>query len=158
MRNGKSCNDVANTVPQINHPEQEGFITTLHPEGSFNNQIFIERKKREVKRPDINFLSAILNTLIPVILCIGICFIDIFTAIILLCIYVLIKLRLIIIWFIRIYQRYASEELRLSCVFEPTCSEYMILSLKKYGVIRGCVKGVKRLKRCHYPNGGEDYP
>ncbi len=54
--------------------------------------------------------------------------------------------------------RYAAPQIRLACVFEPSCSEYMILALAKYGLIRGGYKGICRLLRCHYPNGGEDYP
>ena len=64
----------------------------------------------------------------------------------------------IIIWSILVYQRYAPAELRLSCCFKPSCSEYMKLAVEKYGVLRGVFKGIKRLFRCHYPNGGEDYP
>jgi putative component of membrane protein insertase Oxa1/YidC/SpoIIIJ protein YidD len=34
----------------------------------------------------------------------------------------------------------------------------MILAIKKYGIIKGIYKGIKRLLRCHSPNGGIDYP
>ncbi len=64
----------------------------------------------------------------------------------------------IIIFLIRLYQRYAPYEVRSRCLFIPNCSEYMILAIKKYGVIRGLVKGIRRLKRCEEPNGGIDYP
>ena len=46
---------------------------------------------------------------------------------------------------------------RQRCVFTPTCSDYMILSIKKFGVIRGVIKGIKRLKRCE-GDYREDYP
>ncbi|MCL2062189.1 MAG: membrane protein insertion efficiency factor YidD [Firmicutes bacterium] len=58
----------------------------------------------------------------------------------------------------RLYQRFARDMLRMSCRFTPTCSQYMILAIKKYGWRRGVLKGIKRLARCKYPNGGEDYP
>ena len=64
----------------------------------------------------------------------------------------------LLIWAILVYQRYAPSELRLACCFEPCCSEYMKLSIGKYGVIRGVIKGIGRLFRCHYPNGGVDEP
>ncbi len=35
-----------------------------------------------------------------------------------------------------------------SCKFYPTCSEYMISAIKKYGVIIGVNKGIKRISRC----------
>lgn len=63
-----------------------------------------------------------------------------------------------IIWLVHLYQNKASDETRLKCVFEPSCSEYMILAVNKYGVVRGVTKGIRRLLRCHPPNGGIDYP
>ena len=63
-----------------------------------------------------------------------------------------------LIWMVHLYQNKASDATRLKCVFEPSCSEYMILAVNKYGVVRGFIKGVKRLLRCHPHNGGEDYP
>lgn len=63
-----------------------------------------------------------------------------------------------IIWLIHLYQNKASDKTRLRCVFEPSCSEYMILAIDKYGTILGIFKGIKRLLRCHPPNGGVDYP
>ena len=63
-----------------------------------------------------------------------------------------------LIWCIQVYQKYASAELRKSCVFQPSCSEYMIASIKSHGTLIGLWKGTKRLMRCHYPNGGIDNP
>lgn len=63
-----------------------------------------------------------------------------------------------LIWMVHLYQNKASDATRLKCVFEPSCSEYMILAVNKYGLIRGFFKGVRRLFRCHPPNGGKDYP
>ena len=57
-----------------------------------------------------------------------------------------------------LYQRYAPEKMRRSCLFVPSCSEYMLLAIEKYGVVIGVCKGIGRLLRCHQPNGGEDYP
>lgn len=59
---------------------------------------------------------------------------------------------------IRFYQRHASLELRQSCLFEPSCSEYTILAIEKYGSVRGVWKGLRRILRCKPPNGGIDYP
>lgn len=63
-----------------------------------------------------------------------------------------------LIWCVHLYQNKASDATRLKCLFEPSCSEYMILSVEKYGLVRGTCKGVGRLCRCHPPNGGKDYP
>ena len=62
-----------------------------------------------------------------------------------------------VIWMVHLYQNLASDETRLKCVFEPSCSEYMILAVKKYGVVRGVLKGINRLKRCGHEHG-VDYP
>ena len=40
-----------------------------------------------------------------------------------------------------------------ACRFTPTCSEYTITALEKYGTVKGLTLGFKRLIRCH-PWGG----
>ena len=154
----RSSNGSTITAPHKSQPENDGFITTLHPKGSHNNIQHDIEKRRKLIRPEINYWNAALNVLIPIIICFLISLLNVVCALILFGLYALIRLRSIIEFFIRIYQRYASEDIRISCVFVPSCSEYMILSMKKYGAIRGVIKGVKRLKRCRFPNGGEDYP
>lgn len=62
-----------------------------------------------------------------------------------------------VIWMVHLYQNLASDETRLRCVFEPSCSEYMILAVEKYGVVRGVWKGIGRLRRCGCESG-IDYP
>ena len=56
------------------------------------------------------------------------------------------------------YKAFAPLEVRQQCRFIPTCSTYMILAIKKYGLIIGVIKGIRRLFRCKPPNGGVDYP
>ncbi|MFO7917701.1 MAG: membrane protein insertion efficiency factor YidD [Anaerolineae bacterium] len=58
---------------------------------------------------------------------------------------------------LRFYQRAISPTLPPSCRFQPTCSEYMIQAVQKYGVLRGVSMGLKRLARCHpFHEGGYD--
>lgn len=71
---------------------------------------------------------------------------------------ILLELKRILICMVRIYQRYAPDAVRNKCRFEPSCSEYMILSLEKYGLFKGLYKGIRRLARCNIHNGGYDYP
>jgi len=59
---------------------------------------------------------------------------------------------------IKFYQKTAPKRIRESCRFEPSCSEYMILSLEKFGFFSGIRRGIQRLKRCKPPYGGIDYP
>lgn len=59
---------------------------------------------------------------------------------------------------VRLYQRIAPPRLRRACRFEPSCSEYMILAVRKYGCWRGVGMGLRRLVNCRPPHGGTDYP
>lgn len=71
---------------------------------------------------------------------------------------IIIRAKRILVFIIRLYQKYASYEIRCRCVFIPNCSEYMILAIEKYGLIEGIKKGIDRFHRCNPSNGGEDYP
>lgn len=64
----------------------------------------------------------------------------------------------IIISLIKIYQKNAPEKIRANCRFVPSCSNYMLLAIDKYGLFRGIKLGLNRLSRCKIPNGGIDYP
>ncbi|MFP3896753.1 MAG: membrane protein insertion efficiency factor YidD [Anaerolineales bacterium] len=58
---------------------------------------------------------------------------------------------------LRFYQRAISPTLPPSCRFQPTCSEYMIQAVQRYGILRGIFMGLKRLSRCHpFHEGGYD--
>jgi len=160
MSKGKRCGNVYSNIaaPCGENQTPDGFIITLHPKGSPSNTQFDIEKRHALVRPEINYMIVFFNVLIPVIICFAICQWSVFYALVGLGLYFVIRLRETLIFFIHVYQRYASDDIRVSCVFKPTCSEYMILALNKYGVIRGSIGGIKRLLRCHYPNGGTDYP
>jgi putative membrane protein insertion efficiency factor len=65
----------------------------------------------------------------------------------------------IIIGLILFYKKCISPFLPNVCRFEPTCSTYMIEAIRKYGVIRGILKGLWRIIRCNPWNpGGYDPP
>lgn len=43
------------------------------------------------------------------------------------------------------------------CRFQPTCSEYAVQALKKYGLVRGSIKSIWRVLRCNpCSRGGKD--
>ena len=71
---------------------------------------------------------------------------------------IVLGLRYYLIWFIRLYQSSAPPHIRLTCRYEPSCSEYSIMSLRKYGVIVGLLMTIERLSRCGNAEGGSDYP
>lgn len=54
------------------------------------------------------------------------------------------------------YRSTISPLLPPSCRYTPTCSEYAIQALKKYGPFKGLLLAMKRIMRCH-PYGGSGY-
>lgn len=59
---------------------------------------------------------------------------------------------------VRIYQIFISPLFPHTCRFYPTCSSYMIIAIKEWGVAKGMVLGLHRIFRCR-PRGkcGEDF-
>ncbi|UTA67972.1 MULTISPECIES: membrane protein insertion efficiency factor YidD [Emticicia] len=47
------------------------------------------------------------------------------------------------------YKTFFSSQDMTSCTFTPSCSEYGILSVKKYGLVMGGVRTMDRLTRCN---------
>lgn len=73
-------------------------------------------------------------------------------------IFAIVQTKNIILLMIFLYQKFAPKATRAACLFTPSCSEYMRISVQKYGVFKGVKKGFRRLKRCRPPNGGLDEP
>jgi hypothetical protein len=61
---------------------------------------------------------------------------------------------------IRVYQLTLSQALPPSCRFYPSCSEYTLQAIAKYGALKGGWLGVKRILRCHpfHPGGYDPVP
>jgi len=60
---------------------------------------------------------------------------------------------------IKFYQVFISPFLGKHCRFYPSCSEYFCLAVEKYGIIKGSIKWLKRLFKCHPGSpGGIDFP
>jgi uncharacterized protein len=58
---------------------------------------------------------------------------------------------------LRFYKRCISPMLPSACRYSPTCSEYMLNAIEKYGVLKGVGMGIGRLLRCHpFHEGGFD--
>jgi putative membrane protein insertion efficiency factor len=57
---------------------------------------------------------------------------------------------------IRVYQWVISPLLGAKCRYTPSCSQYGITALKKYGLFKGGYLTVKRILSCH-PWGGHGY-
>ena len=65
-------------------------------------------------------------------------------------------MRRLLILPIRFYQRCISPLTPPSCRFTPTCSQYAVEAIEKYGPVKGLWLAVRRLLRCH-PWGGSGY-
>ena len=57
---------------------------------------------------------------------------------------------------IRFYQLSISPILGQNCRYDPTCSQYSIEAIKKYGPFKGGWIGLKRILSCH-PWGGHGH-
>lgn len=61
------------------------------------------------------------------------------------------------IFLIRFYQRAISPLLGPHCRYYPTCSQYALEAVEKYGVWKGGYLALRRIARCHpYHEGGYD--
>ncbi|WP_182188771.1 membrane protein insertion efficiency factor YidD [Pectinatus frisingensis] len=64
------------------------------------------------------------------------------------------KVILNIIYF---YRNFISPLTPPSCRYIPTCSEYAVIAIDKYGVKKGGIMAIKRILRCHpFHKGGYD--
>jgi putative membrane protein insertion efficiency factor len=61
---------------------------------------------------------------------------------------------------IRGYQRFLSPALPASCRFHPSCSQYALEAVGRYGALKGSWLAVRRLARCHpfHPGGFDPVP
>jgi putative membrane protein insertion efficiency factor len=57
---------------------------------------------------------------------------------------------------VKCYQYGLSPWLGPRCRYQPTCSQYFIEAVRKYGAVRGAWRGLRRICRCH-PWGGSGY-
>ena len=61
---------------------------------------------------------------------------------------------------IKIYKKTLSPVLSffgVNCKYYPTCSEYTIQAIEKYGFFKGVFLGIKRILRCNpFSKGGYD--
>lgn len=54
-----------------------------------------------------------------------------------------------LLWAIRFYQKYVSPAFPPRCRFSPTCSQYALEAIGRYGAVKGGFLAVKRLLRCN---------
>ena len=125
---------------------------------STKTQVQIERPNISSKQIILGILLPILLTLVCVLYCLWDEFYPCWAFISTVVLAILLFIKRFVILLVLLYQRFAPERIRASCVFEPTCSNYMLMAIDKYGFWIGLFKGIARLFKCHHPNGGKDYP
>lgn len=61
---------------------------------------------------------------------------------------------------IHIYRKLISPLFPASCRFQPTCSQYALEAIEKFGVFKGSWLAIKRILRCHpfHPGGYDPIP
>lgn len=65
-----------------------------------------------------------------------------------------------LVMLLRVYKAVISPALPPACRFTPTCSEYALQAIERYGALRGTWLAVRRLARCHpfHPGGVDAVP
>lgn len=63
----------------------------------------------------------------------------------------------ILMGLIRFYQKYISPGLPARCRFYPTCSQYALEAIGKYGALKGGWLALRRFLRCHPFYKGSNY-
>lgn len=59
---------------------------------------------------------------------------------------------------IKFYQNNISRSFGHRCIFYPSCSEYTLQAVDKYGIIKGNILGIRRILKCNpFSRGGVDY-
>ena len=63
----------------------------------------------------------------------------------------------ILLWLIRFYRACISPMFPACCRFRPTCSQYALEAVEKYGAVKGGYLAIRRILRCHpFHEGGYD--
>ncbi len=120
--------------------------------------------ERELYRPSITYFKAFIiilaTILVELLICwLGYIFVHHITKktiylLITILVFFIIDGRFFAILCIKLYQHYAPERIRRRCLLKPTCSEFAIIAIKKYGFLIG---GLKTWIRLNYKCRGNVY-
>ena len=67
-------------------------------------------------------------------------------------------LRSIVVAPVRAYQRWISPAIPQRCKYHPSCSQYAVDAVRRFGILRGLVLAAWRVLRCNpWSHGGVDF-
>ncbi|BCI61601.1 membrane protein insertion efficiency factor YidD [Solibaculum mannosilyticum] len=68
--------------------------------------------------------------------------------------------RLLLMLPIRFYRRFISPNLPPACRFTPTCSQYALEAIERFGALKGGFLAIRRILKCHpfHPGGYDPVP
>jgi hypothetical protein len=69
-------------------------------------------------------------------------------------------LKKVLMYLIGIYRQYISPLFPPSCRFQPSCSQYALEAIDRFGALKGSYLATKRILRCHpfHPGGYDPIP
>ena len=66
-------------------------------------------------------------------------------------------MKTVLLLLVKFYRNFISPMFPPSCRYVPTCSEYALIAIERYGALKGGWLAVKRISRCHpWHEGGYD--
>ncbi len=63
-------------------------------------------------------------------------------------------MKYLFLFLVRFYQRFISPGLPSACRFQPSCSQYAVEAIERFGALKGGAMAIRRILSCHPFNPG----